>query len=162
MSSAASLSSAPGLSVMKYRVWIEPLLGLSAGVLGGVLQSRLLLSSLTSNVLLGAAFGLVVGFFLRGRATTPGAGLVWGLGFALFLWFVRAGIHARIADPISSMGTLNRAQELFPQLVAYLVCLGMPAGVVLGIRGGFLSRAEKGHFHWGRSLGVRRQRKSCI
>ena len=152
MSSAASLSSAPGLSVMKYRVWIEPLLGLSAGVLGGALQSRLLLSSLTSNVLLGAAFGLVVGFFLRGRATTPGAGLVWGLGFALFLWFVSSGIHARIADPISSTVTLNRVQEWFPQLVAYLVCLGMPAGVVLGIRGGLLSRAEKGHFHWGRAI----------
>jgi uncharacterized membrane protein YagU involved in acid resistance len=152
MSSAASLSSAPGSSVMKYRVWVEPLLGLSAGVLGGALQSRLLLSSLTGNVLLGAAFGLVVGFFLRGRATTPGAGLVWGLGFALFLWFVSSGIHARIADPISSTGPLSHAQERFPQLVAYLVCLGMPAGVVLGIRSSLLSRERKGQFHWGRAI----------
>ena len=34
------------------------------------------------------------------------------------------------------MAALVDAREQFPLLVGYLVCLGMPVGLVLGIRGG--------------------------
>jgi hypothetical protein len=47
---------------------------------------------------------------------------------------------------------LGDAQERFPQLVAYLVCLGMPAGVVVGIRGGFRFKAIQSRFRWGRAV----------
>jgi hypothetical protein len=57
---------------------IEPLLGLALGVLGGLLESAVVKSSLLSGGLLGAGFGLVFGLFFFGRATSPGAGLIWG------------------------------------------------------------------------------------
>ena len=59
---------------------IEPLLGVALGVSGGLLESALLKSSMLSGALLGASFGLVFGLFFARRATSPGAGLIWGLG----------------------------------------------------------------------------------
>ncbi len=47
---------------------------------------------------------------------------------------------------------LNDAQVRFPQLVAYLVCLGMPVGVVLGIRGGLRTKEGSPQFRWGRAV----------
>ena len=47
---------------------------------------------------------------------------------------------------------LNDAEEQFPQLVAYLVCLGMPVGLVLGIRGSFRSEEGQPRFRWGRAI----------
>jgi hypothetical protein len=70
---------------------IEPLLGLALGLSGGVLASLLLNNSLFSGGLLGASFGLVFGLFFAKRATSPGAGLIWGLGSAFFLWILSAG-----------------------------------------------------------------------
>src|SRR5215475_14343484 len=47
---------------------------------------------------------------------------------------------------------LTDAQERFPQLVAYLVCLGMPVGVVLGMVGGFSAGTGQPSFRWGRAI----------
>jgi hypothetical protein len=47
---------------------------------------------------------------------------------------------------------LNDAQARFPQLVAYLVCLGMPVGVVLGVRGGLRPKQGQQRFRWGRAV----------
>ena len=129
------------LKVVTSRAWIGPLLGLLTGTLGGLLQSKVLEASLGRCLLLGSIFGLAFSFFLAKRATTPGAGLIWGLASALFLWFlVPAGIDLLRMGPASSSSMLTDAQERFPQLVAYLVCLGMPVGVVLGIVGSFRAR----------------------
>jgi hypothetical protein len=70
------------------RTWIEPLLGLATGVLGGAIQSKILSASMSHSILLGGIFGLAFSLFFARRATTPGAGLIWGLGGALLLWFV--------------------------------------------------------------------------
>jgi hypothetical protein len=47
---------------------------------------------------------------------------------------------------------LSGARERFPDLVAYLICLGMPLGLALGIRGGLRSRARKQEFRWARTV----------
>src|SRR5260221_5167742 len=70
------------------RTWIEPLLGLATGVLGGAIQSKILSASMSHSILLGGIVGLAFSLFFARRATTPGAGLIWGLADAFLLWFV--------------------------------------------------------------------------
>jgi hypothetical protein len=133
-------------------IWMGPLLGLATGALGGWLQSGLLETSPAQAILVGGFFGVAFGLLFAQRATTPGAGLIWGLSASLLLWFViPTGVDLlRLRPAPSSM--LNDAQERFPQLVAYLVCLGMPVGVVLGIHGGQHSGRDVARFRWGRAV----------
>ena len=141
------------VAAAKSQAWLEPLLGLSTGLLGGAIQSKILSAPMSHNILLGGIFGLVFGLFLARRATTAGAGLIWGLGSALLLWFVvPAGIDVLLLRSVSSIAMLHNAQARFPQLVAYLVCLGMPVGVVLGIRGGLRTKERQPQFRWGRAV----------
>jgi hypothetical protein len=150
--------SQPSLTVQamaaaKSRAWLEPLLGLSTGVLGGAIESKILSAPMSHGILLGGIFGLAFSLFFARRATTPGGGLIWGLGCALLLWFVMPdGIHVLLLRSGFSTAMLNDAQARFPQLVAYLVCLGMPVGVVLGIRGGLRTREGQPEFRWGRAV----------
>src|SRR6266849_4675734 len=134
-------------------VWIEPLLGLGLGAVGGALQSVLLTTSPTHGVLLGGFFGLAFGLFFAQRATSPGAGLIWGVGSALLLWvMIPAGIRPMLAGSSHPMGMLSDARVQFPELVAYLLCLGMPVGIALGVRGGLRSRAGQSQFRMGRAI----------
>ena len=134
-------------------LWIDPLLGLGLGAMGGALQSVLLTTPLTQGVLLGGLFGFVFGLFFAKRATNSGAGLIWGLGSALLLWvMIPAGILPLLAGSSRSMGMLSDARAQFPELVAYLLCLGMPVGVALGVRGGLRSRVRQPQFSTGRAI----------
>ena len=132
--------------------WREPLLGMGVGVLGGALQSDLLTTSLAHGIVNGALFGVAFGFFFSQRASSPGAGLIWGVATALLLWMVvPAGILSlRHSGP--SMAMLSDARANFPQLVAFLICLGMPVGVTLGTWGSFHSRTSQPKFSWGRAI----------
>jgi hypothetical protein len=133
--------------------WRDPLLGLAVGGAGGALGSALLTTSLASGTLLGALFGLAFGLFFAPRATSSGAGLIWGLGAAFLLWLVLpAGILPLLAGSDHSMAKLTDARNQFPELVAYLICLGMPVGVTLGIRGGSRGRLADSPFHWWRAI----------
>ncbi len=134
-------------------VWIEPLLGLGLGAVGGALRSALLTTSLAHGVLLGSFFGLAFGLFFAQRATSPGAGLIWGVGSAFLLWVtVPAGILPMLKDSSRSMAMLTDARAQFPELVAYLLCLGMPVGIALGIRGELRAKAAQSQFHIGRAV----------
>src|SRR5260221_2926791 len=109
------------------RTWIEPLLGLATGVLGGAIQSKILSASMSHSILLGGIFGLAFSLFFARRATTPGAGLLCGLGGALLLWFVMpTGIDLLLLRSRSSSAMLDDAEVRFPDVVAYLVCPGSP------------------------------------
>ena len=68
----------------KLRDWLRLLLGLATGVLGGVIQSKILGAPLTQGALLGGAFGFTFSVFFSRRATAPGAGLIWGLKKTVF------------------------------------------------------------------------------
>src|SRR6267378_632266 len=132
---------------------IEPLLGLAFGVSGGLLESAVLKTSLFSGGLLGAAFGLAFGLFFARRATSPGAGLIWGLASSFLLWILVPGGFFRLAAGTgSSTMTLQDAQGHFSHLVAYVLCLGMPVGVGLGIRGAICTVTADQKFAWWRAV----------
>ena len=115
---------------------IEPLLSCLLGAVGGLLQSALTHTSSLSGGLLGAIFGLVFGLFFAQRTSSPGAGLIWGLASSFLLWVISAGrifYFASLNEHSAAM--LQDARAHFPELVGFLLCIGMPVGVGLGIRG---------------------------
>ncbi len=132
---------------------IELLLGVALGVSGGFLESAVLKSSLLSGGLLGASFGLIFGLFFAKRATSPGAGLIWGLGSSFLLWILTAGgfFHLAAVTGHTAM-MLQDAQARFPELVGDLLCIAMPVGVGLGIRGEFHASGPDNKFAWGRAI----------
>jgi hypothetical protein len=135
--------------------WIDALLGLAVGAAGGALGSVLLTSSLVSGTVLGCLFGLAFGLFFAHRATSSGAGLIWGLGAAFLLWLVLpAGILPWLIGSGHSMANLADARDQFPELVAYLICLGMPVGVTLGVRSSFRGKLKNQPLHWWRAIMV--------
>jgi uncharacterized membrane protein YagU involved in acid resistance len=135
------------------RTWTEPVAGLFVGALGGALQASLLSTSLSRGVVCGILFGLVFAIFFVKRLTSPGAGLIWGLAFALLVWLVfPAGIFPLISRNGGSHGMLIDAREQFPQLVAFLICFGMPVGVSLGIWCALHPKAAQPKFNWGRAI----------
>lgn len=131
---------------------LEPLLGMGIGILGGALQSALLATSPAHGVVCGALFGAAFGFFFSRRATSPGAGLIWGVAAALLLWIVFPAGILPLLHSGHSMAMLSDARATFPQLVAFLICLGMPVGVTLGTWGEFHSRTNQPKFSWGRAI----------
>jgi uncharacterized membrane protein YagU involved in acid resistance len=77
------------------------------------------------------------------RAVSPGAGLVWGLGYAFILWLaVPAGILPVVRGVMPAMGTLDAARAHFVELVAYVLCFGAPLGLALGTWRGFTKVLE--------------------
>jgi hypothetical protein len=132
--------------------WLEPLLGLSIGVVGGAVQSFLLGAPMMHGFTYGALFGITFGLFFSRRATSPGAGLIWGVAAALLLWIVVPAGILPMRHGSHTMGMLSDARENFPQLVAFLICLGMPVGVMLGTWGEFHSRTPQLRFSWGRAI----------
>ena len=114
---------------------LQHLTSLAIGGAGGALASVLLATSLVQGVVYGALFGLAFSFFFSRRATTPGAGFIWGVAAALLIWIVGpAGILA-MRHGGHPMGMLSDARAEFPQHVASLVCLGMPVGITVGTWG---------------------------
>ncbi|MGC1649434.1 MAG: hypothetical protein WA741_26725, partial [Candidatus Sulfotelmatobacter sp.] len=112
--------------------WINLLLALAVGCVGGAIGSAFHTASIANGIFVGALFGLAFGLFFAHRATSSGAGLTWGLGAAFLLWVVLpAGILPLLAGSEHSMAKLTDARKQFPELVAYLTCLGMPVGVTL-------------------------------
>jgi hypothetical protein len=140
-------------SALSRSFWIEPLLGLALGAAGGLLKSVVLTAALLPGALLGALFGLAFGLFFSRRATSPGAGLIWGLGASFLLWIVSAGgFFHFVATTGRSVMMLQDAQKHFPELVGYLLCLGMPVGMGLGVRGGLRTAKPNQKFAWGRAI----------
>jgi uncharacterized membrane protein YagU involved in acid resistance len=145
--SQSNLQLAPAASG---RSWVDLLLGFITGALGGATANGIVSAPIVNGILLGGLFGLAFSFLCWRRASTPGAGLIWGLGSGLLLWFViPADLLLRSG---SSEVMLSDSQVRFPELVGYLVCLGMPVGVVLGVRGVLRARRAQPRFRWGRAI----------
>jgi hypothetical protein len=132
--------------------WIAPLLGVCVGALGGAAQGALLGTSLAQAAGCGALFGLAFGFFFAKRATSAGAGLIWGLAFAFLAWIVFPAGVRHLLSGADSRSMLRDTREHFPQLVAFLLCLGTPVGLALGVWGGFDSKIAQPKFSWGRAI----------
>jgi len=145
---AMHLESKPGGMAL-----IGPAIGLVAGLAGGLAQSVLLHASVARGLAQGGAFGLVFALLFARRATSAGAGLIWGLASAFLVWLLfPAGLLPLFVRGTHAMAALGNAQDQFPTLVAYLLCLGMPAGLALGILGGLRSRTAESPFHLRRAM----------
>jgi uncharacterized membrane protein YagU involved in acid resistance len=153
MNEAATLPQAN--APLNVSTWTAPLVCCLVGAAGGVLQSTLLQTPIPRGIICGILFGLLFAIFFSRRATTPGSGLIWGLAFALLAWIVLpAGILPLLLRTGPSQGMLLDAREQFPQLVAILICFGMPAGIALGICGARRVKISATHapFRWGRAI----------
>jgi hypothetical protein len=131
---------------------LQCLITVVIGIVGGALQSILLATPLMHGVVYGALFGLAFGFLFSRRATSPGAGLIWGVAAALLLWIVGPAGILPMRHAGHPMGMLRDARAKFPQLVAFMICLGMPVGITLGMWGLFYSRRPQPKFSWGRAI----------
>lgn len=127
----------------------------SVGCLGGVVMSGLGAGPLASDVALGVTAGVVFAWIARTRATHPGAGLMWGAAYALLLWLAwPAGFapvieHARGAARVD---LLEYARGRFPELAAYVTCLGLPLGAALGIWRALVRRERDASFSMIRAI----------
>jgi len=134
--------------------------GLAAGCLGGAVIWSLGLASLLTGVVLGALYGLLFALLLMRRVAGPGAGLLWGLGYALLLWLAGpAGLFPLLGDVSGAngapaMGMLDTARDHFPELVAYLLCFGLPLGLTMGVLGGLRRSPGQVRFSLPRALVV--------
>ncbi len=131
--------------------------GLAVGCLGGAVIWAIGLASLVGGVALGGLYGLLFALLAARRAVSPGAGLLWGLGYALLLWLAGpAGLFPLFggAGGASAMGMLDTARAHFPELVAYLLCFGLPLGVTLGILGSLRPPPGQERFSLPRALVV--------
>lgn len=136
-------------------LWIEPCAAVLVSGVCVMLGHTQLATTPADSFIFGALLGLLFWWGFGNRANSPGAGLIWGLGFAALVWLlIPAGLLPLVTGTQRSMSTLSGARSHFPELVAYLVLLGMPVGLTLGIFGGFRSSAVKREFHWGRAIVV--------
>jgi len=143
-----SLSESP----VSRRMWNDAWLGALVGMAGGLQQGVMLHSALLTAALLGAAFGLVFGLVFGKRASSAGAGLIWGLSSALLFWFLILAASMLKLGTRDSNVMLDDARGRFSALAADLVCLGAPIGIVLGIRGGILPDSSRPRFNRSRAI----------
>lgn len=129
--------------------------GLAVGCLGGAVIWAIGLASFVGGVALGGLYGLLFALLAVRRAVSPGTGLLWGLGYALLLWLAApAGLFPLLGGGASAMGMLDTARAHFSELVAYLLCFGLPLGVTLGILGGLRPPPGQARFSLPRALVV--------
>ncbi|MPZ14466.1 MAG: hypothetical protein GEU73_08585 [Chloroflexi bacterium] len=124
------------------------------GCLGGALIAAMGLAKFGAGVLLGGAYGVAFALLAASRAASPGAGLLWGLGYALLLWLGGPAGLFPLLGGAPAMGMLDVARTHFPELVAYLLCFGLPLGLTLGARGGLRHWPNRPPFDLGRALVV--------
>ncbi len=104
---------------------------------------------------MGGLYGLLFAWLSTTRAVSPGAGLLWGLGYALLLWLVGpAGLFPFLSGAMPEMGMLDAARAHFSELFAYFFCFGVPLGLMLGIRGSLRPQPGLIPFNWPRALVV--------
>src|SRR4029450_4025298 len=131
------------------------------GTLGGALTLVVGQASVVTGVLLGGLYGVLFALFVARRAVSPGAGLVWGLGYAFILWLaVPAGILPVTRGGMPALGVRGAACAHFPELVAYVLCFGMPLGVALGIWGSLQPQLGQRRFSVPRAL-IRSEEQTC-
>jgi len=134
--------------------WIEPCAAVFMGAFAAALGRAQLGATPARSVIFGALFGLFFWWGCSKRADSPGAGLVWGLGFSALMWLLIPAGTVRLLNGTQHSIMLSDARARFPALVGHLILLGMPLGITLGIFGAVRSPGPKQTFHWGRAIVV--------
>jgi len=118
---------------MRYSYRSAIILGVGAGIVGGVLYKLATGGTVLAGILQGGIYGALFCLLAARRVTDPGSGLVWGLGYAFIIWLaVPAGVMPILTEHMPAMGMLDAERAHFPDLVAYVLCYGMLIGVALG------------------------------
>jgi hypothetical protein len=120
---------------MRFSLTRMIIISLFLGGIGGALIAQVPSSVLSTplSVLLGALYGLLFACLFARRIASVGSGLIWGLGYAFLLWLaVPTGLFP-LLQGAARMGMLDQARAHFPELVAYLLFLGLPLGVISGV-----------------------------
>ena len=112
------------------------------------------LAPLVGGVALGGLCGLLFALLAGRRAVGPGAGLLWGLGYAFVLWLAGPAGLFPLLGGAQAMGMLDTARASFPELVAYLLCFGLPLGLALGTLGSLRPQPGRTRFSLPRALVV--------
>src|ERR1700687_5838896 len=102
----------------------------SIGLLGGLALMAGTHASIVAGPVAGVVFGALFALVFANRATDCGSGLLWGLAYALLLWLAVVPGAQVISANLSS--TFQTQRDNFPELVGYIVCFGLPLGLVLG------------------------------
>jgi uncharacterized membrane protein YagU involved in acid resistance len=102
--------------------------------------------------MLGGLYGLLFALLAGRRAGGPGAGLLWGVAFFLLLWLAGPATLFPILTHAAGFCSCGTARAHFPELVAYLLCFGLPLGLALGLVGARPSGAAPRPFSLPRAL----------
>jgi hypothetical protein len=133
---------------------IASALAVACGVIGGACIASALQKPYPHLLLLGGCFGLAFGALLGPLISSPGAGLIWGEGAAFLLWLL---LPAR-AMPLWNNGALPAntmlvaTRQQLPELVSYLICFGIPLGLVIGLYNAFKAAPDRSPFRWTRPI----------
>jgi len=120
------------------------------GLAGGTVLMLAVHATFVTGPLLGALYGVLFALTFSNRAVNQGAGLLWGLAYALLLWLaVVTGAQIIAANLLTSFRT---QRDNFPDLAGYLLCFGVPLGLVLGTLGWLRHRATSPHLSLPRAI----------
>lgn len=108
------------------------------GLAGGAVLMLAVPATFVTGPLLGAFYGILFALGFSKRAEHQGAGLLWGLAYALLLWLAVVTGAQIIAANLSS--SFQTRRDNFPDLAGYLLCYGVPLGLVLGTLGWLRNR----------------------
>src|SRR5258707_13018509 len=120
------------------------------GLLGGLALMAGTHSSILAGPLAGVVFGALFAVVFANRATDGGSGLLWGLGYAFLLWLAIVPGAQVISANLSS--TFETQRDNFPELVGYIICFGLPLGLVLGTLGSWRNRAAVASLSFSRAV----------
>src|SRR6266853_1340247 len=109
------------------------------GAAGGLVLMPAIHANFVYGPLLGAIIGVLFALVFSHRALDRGSGLLWGLAYALLLWLAVVPGAQVIAANLSS--TFETQRDNFPELAGYIICFGLPLGLVLGTLGSWRNRA---------------------
>jgi uncharacterized membrane protein YagU involved in acid resistance len=119
------------------------------GSIGGLALMPAAGASLVTGPLLGAGYGLLFALLFSKLAVRPGAGLMWGLGYALLLWL--AAVTGPLVLRANFSAQFQTNQDSFPYLVGYVCCIGAPLGLALGLWNDWRSEVRAA-FGYGRAI----------
>lgn len=120
---------------MRFSLTRMIIISLFMGGIGGALSAQVPSSVLSTplSTLLGVLYGLLFACLFARRIASVGSGLIWGLGSAFLLWLAVPTGLLPLLQGAGRMGMLDQARAHFPQLVAYLLFLGFPLGLMSGV-----------------------------
>jgi uncharacterized membrane protein YagU involved in acid resistance len=138
---------------MRWSRFFAAIICLIIGSVGGAIFMVLVHATLVTGILMGGLLGVVFGLLAAQRAFSPGAGLIWGLAYAFLLWLaVPVGLLSVMAHSAHASEIVDMARARFPELVAYVLCFGIPLGAGLGAWGAISGQVNPLRFSFPRAV----------